>query len=302
MTDKLPEFKLLAEEPAPVVEVPVMSPQVAADVRDLILATPEFKGDTGAIGVPGEVGGQGARGEPGRRGRRGEKGVPGPDGIDGTGRQGEIGVQGEPGERGPRGPRGAKGLKGDTGLAPDHEFNLTRLRFRNPDGTWGEFVELKGEQGATGRGGCGRGRSGTTEITNGSLVGTDLVLAREGLGQDVTVDLSSLAVDRRGITVETPRTVDNFTLFFTDVEITIQQINFVLQGSTNVTVFVRFAADRSVAGTSVINAGTVVTSTTTGQEFTSFDNPVIPADSWVWVLFTAVTGNPDEINVSLVFV
>jgi hypothetical protein len=105
----------------------------------------------------------------------------------------------------------------------------------------------------------------------------------------------------RGISVETPVVDDNFTLFFTDVEITIQQINFVLQGATDVTVFVRFDADRSVAGTSVINAGTVVSNTTTGQEITSFDNDVIPGGSWVWVLFTAVTLNPDEINVSLIF-
>lgn len=104
----------------------------------------------------------------------------------------------------------------------------------------------------------------------------------------------------RGISVECPVVDDNFTLFFAAVETTIEQLNFVLQGATDVTVFVRFAADRSVAGTSVVNAGTVVTSTTTGQEITSFDNAVIPAGSWVWVLFTAVTDNPDEINVSVI--
>jgi hypothetical protein len=109
------------------------------------------------------------------------------------------------------------------------------------------------------------------------------------------------ADQRVGITVECPILNDNFTLFFTPVEITIQQLNFVLQGTTNVTVFVRFDADRSVVGTSVINAGTVVTSTTTGQEITSFDNAVIPAGSWLWVVFTAVTDNPDEINVSVVY-
>jgi hypothetical protein len=108
-------------------------------------------------------------------------------------------------------------------------------------------------------------------------------------------------LDTRGISVETPVVDDNFTIFFTDVEITIQQINFVLQGSTDVTVFVNFDSDRSAAGTSVITAGTVVSNTTTGQEITSFDEAVIPAGSWVWVEFTAVTLNPDEVNVSLVY-
>ena len=109
------------------------------------------------------------------------------------------------------------------------------------------------------------------------------------------------ADQRIGITVECPRLNDNFTLFFTPVEITIQQLNFVLAGTTDLTVFVRFDSDRSVAGTSVINAGTVVSNTTTGQEITAFDNAVIPAGSWVWVEFTAITDEPDEVNVSVVY-
>ena len=122
---------------------------------------------------------------------------------------------------------------------------------------------------------------------------------------DPALEASSSAegsADKRiGITVECPRLNDNFTLFFTPVEITIQQLNFVLAGITDLTVFVNFDADRSVAGTNVINAGTVVSNTTTGQEITSFDNAVIPAGSWVWVEFTAITGEPDEVNVSVVY-
>ncbi len=105
----------------------------------------------------------------------------------------------------------------------------------------------------------------------------------------------------RSITVECPRLNDNFTLFFTDVEITIRQLNFVLAGITDLEVFVNFDADRSAGGTSVINAGTVVSNTTTGQEITVFDNAVIPAGSWVWVEFTAINDEPTEVNVSLVY-
>lgn len=39
---------------------------------------------------------------------------------------------------GPRGPRGR---------APAHEWDDTRLRFANPDGTWGEWVDLRGPEG-----------------------------------------------------------------------------------------------------------------------------------------------------------
>ena len=122
---------------------------------------------------------------------------------------------------------------------------------------------------------------------------------------DPATETSSSAegsADKRiGLTVECPRLNDDFTLFFTPVEITIQQLNFVLGGTTDLTVFIRFDADRSVAGTAVINAGTVVSNTTTGQEVTVFDNAVIPAGSWVWVEFTAITLAPDEVNVSVVY-
>ncbi len=109
------------------------------------------------------------------------------------------------------------------------------------------------------------------------------------------------ANDRIGITVECPRAGDRFTLFKTTEEITIQQLDFVLQGTTDVTAFVQFDPDRSAGGTSVINAGTVVSNTTTGQELLVFDNAVIPVGNWVWVFFSAITDLPDEINVSVVY-
>ena len=109
------------------------------------------------------------------------------------------------------------------------------------------------------------------------------------------------ADQRIGITVECPRLNDKFTLFKTTQEITIQQLDFVLEGTTDLTVVVGFDPDRSVAGTRVINAGTLVNNTTTGQEVTSFDNAVIPAGNWVWVEFTAITAEPTEVNVSVVY-
>ena len=119
--------------------------------------------------------------------------------------------------------------------------------------------------------------------------------------QESSSSAEGSADQRIGITVECPRLNDDFTLFFTPVEVTIQQLNFVLAGITDLTVFVRFDADRSVAGTAVINAGTLVSNTTTGQEVTSFDNAVIPAGNWVWVEFTAITDEPTEVNVSVVY-
>lgn len=42
---------------------------------------------------------------------------------------------------------GEKGDKGDTGPMPKHDWSGTALRFENPDGTWGDRVDLKGEPG-----------------------------------------------------------------------------------------------------------------------------------------------------------
>ena len=42
---------------------------------------------------------------------------------------------------------GQQGEKGDTGPMPNHDWSGTALRFQNPDGTWGNRVDLKGEPG-----------------------------------------------------------------------------------------------------------------------------------------------------------
>lgn len=43
-----------------------------------------------------------------------------------------------------------KGEKGDKGDAPAHEWNGSKLRFKKPDGTWGSYTELKGQNGERG--------------------------------------------------------------------------------------------------------------------------------------------------------
>ena len=42
-----------------------------------------------------------------------------------------------------------KGDKGDTGPMPAHQWDGTRLRFQLPDGSWGDWTNLKGEDGKT---------------------------------------------------------------------------------------------------------------------------------------------------------
>jgi hypothetical protein len=68
----------------------------------------------------------------------------------------EIGPEGPAGEVGPEGPQGEQGEPGINGTSPQFEWNGTGIRFMLPDGTWGNWTDLKGETGETGpRGAAG---------------------------------------------------------------------------------------------------------------------------------------------------
>jgi len=49
--------------------------------------------------------------------------------------------------KGPKGDQGPQGEQGPKGDKPAHEWQGTSLRFENPDGSWGQFVNLKGQDG-----------------------------------------------------------------------------------------------------------------------------------------------------------
>lgn len=135
----------------------------------------------------GARGPHGASGEQGRRGRRGLKGETGAVGVDG-----DHGVDGKTGDEGVQGKDGVIGLTGRQGVGAEGPKGV-----KGDKGDKGEPGE-KGKQGRTGPGG-GRGGAGrsaaTTDFSSISLVGTDLVFARDKagpLGPDITVDLSTL--------------------------------------------------------------------------------------------------------------
>ena len=96
---------------------------------------------------------KGKTGEAGATGSQGSTGLQGPQGEPGQAIMGPIGPMGPQGERGSQGssgPPGAIGLQGDKGEIgdkPDHEWNETSLRFENPDGSWGDWANLKGRDG-----------------------------------------------------------------------------------------------------------------------------------------------------------
>jgi hypothetical protein len=68
----------------------------------------------------------------GPAGQQGEQGV-----------QGLQGLQGLQGIPGPQGPQGLTGPVGPQGLPPEHEVRQGMIRFKNPDGSWGQWVQQK---------------------------------------------------------------------------------------------------------------------------------------------------------------
>lgn len=74
------------------------------------------------------------------------------------------GPKGDQGIQGPKGDTGATGPQGPAGPAPQHAWSGTSLRFQNPDGTWGSYVDLQGPAGSSGIsqyfGGPGRASGG----------------------------------------------------------------------------------------------------------------------------------------------
>ncbi len=106
---------------------------------------------------------------------------------------------------------------------------------------------------------------------------------------------SLIVSDPGGAEVDTPG-------FFTDVELTIKQLNAVLVGSAgqSVTWTLMYDPDRTPgAGTEVITGGKVTTSILGGDTITVFDNAVIPADSWVWLETSAQAGTVGVLTVTV---
>ncbi len=71
-----------------------------------------------------------------------EEGPQGPQGIQGE--QGDIGPKGETGATGPVGPQGS------VGPTPNSEWDGSKLRFQQGDGTWGNYSDLLGPIGPQG--------------------------------------------------------------------------------------------------------------------------------------------------------
>jgi len=90
-----------------------------------------------------------------------------------------------------------RGEKGEKGEMPDHEWRQTSLRFEKPDGTWGKWVNLKGDKGSTG-GGIGPVASGSSSrltTKNNNVLLTNDTRSINFAGDIQAVKTSSNSID-----------------------------------------------------------------------------------------------------------
>jgi hypothetical protein len=105
----------------------------------------------------------------------------------------------------------------------------------------------------------------------------------------------------KSLSLQLPVTGDEVGMFFAKAALTITQINVVVRGTTpGVTWSLRYATSRAAVGTPVITADTV-TSSTANNTITTFNNPNIPVNNWVWLKVNGTSGVVLEFDMSLQF-
>ncbi len=117
----------------------------------------------------------------------------------------------------------------------------------------------------------------------------------------LTINHESLKpYDSKSITMESPLSGDNLSLFYTEYAVTVNSLHAVCYQSGYITYNVKHSTDRAAAGNSVLDAaGRVVSWAGTGNNYgnhveyshADFDDVTIPSGSWVWL---DVTGNTSK--------
>jgi hypothetical protein len=111
--------------------------------------------------------------------------------------------------------------------------------------------------------------------------------------------LDGAAGPPKSLTITYPVAGDNLTLFYTQAGITLTQVTAVVRGTStpSVTYSLKYAANRSAAGITA-TASATVSSTTTAQTATVQNMPV-PANNFLWLEISGISGNPTELSVTV---
>jgi hypothetical protein len=184
------------------------------------------------------------------------------------------------------------------------------------DTTVAAMVDTLGGATSTGTGGIARATSPTfaTSIVIPNGAGGTTIDAAGKICIDSTTKTLNFydgAAERslnplkmKSVSIENPTATENWSIFYTEVAITISRVRAVLQGSATPSVTWKLwhsQGTRSSAGTALVTAGTATTSTTTGDNVTAFDDATCTAGSWIWMTTTAKSGTVTELHLDIEF-
>jgi hypothetical protein len=111
---------------------------------------------------------------------------------------------------------------------------------------------------------------------------------------------SGKPTSNKTFTIRTPTASEDFTLFRTDIPITVIEVIAVSTGtSPNTTYQLKHHTDRSNAG-NALTTSAATTSITTGDTAT-LSVVAIPANSWIWLETTAATGTNVVLSIDIRF-
>jgi hypothetical protein len=93
----------------------------------------------------------------------------------------------------------------------------------------------------------------------------------------------------------------DYGTWFTADAVTISEIRAVHVGTLatpDIDIDIRHSTDRSAAGNQVETTAMTITSSTTGDSFTTgFEDATVPANSWIWVETSSISGTTDNLEI-----
>jgi hypothetical protein len=108
-------------------------------------------------------------------------------------------------------------------------------------------------------------------------------------------------------TIANPQVGDRRILLRAPQSLTIARLDAVLSSGSNpsLSLQLRHGPDVSASGTAVLSSPLAISGSTggtsTGTMLTSFSNPAVPVDHWLWLEITAVSGSPIALTVAVRF-
>jgi len=107
----------------------------------------------------------------------------------------------------------------------------------------------------------------------------------------------------KAVTIVNPTASEDITLLYTTQQVTINAISSVLlqSATSNVAFTLRYETTRSNTGTEITTGGMFCDSNTLGNTITTFDNATIPANNFLWLETSSISGSVQELHLTIEF-